>query len=70
MKGLTKPIVRIENWYVDLSLDRLIGVVYEHPNIPDGEEVTTSRLVDYDPKTNTALIETQNTIYKLGVPRR
>lgn len=61
-----KPQARIEQWYVD-HYDRLVGIVFNHPNFPDGAEVVTSRVVEWNKANNHA--ETKNTNYILGVPR-
>lgn len=64
-----KPKARLEQWFVG-SNDNLHGKVYGHPDpeIKDGDEVTTSRVVRFDPETKKAWAETQNTLYELGEP--
>lgn len=61
-----KPTARIENWCVGDN-DRLFGQVYDHPSFPDGTEVVTSRVVEWDSTRKRAT--TKNTNYILGEPR-
>ena len=56
----SKPIVKIENWYV--LGDRLYGEVNDHPNFNRGDFVKTSAILD----RNEGLVVTKNTIYELG----
>jgi hypothetical protein len=57
---------RLENWFVGCG-DLLFGNVYGHPKWPDGTEVVTSRVVQWDKENNRAV--TRNTQYVLGSPR-
>lgn len=56
---------RLENWYVGPD-DRLFGQVYDDHRWPDGTEIVTSRVVEWDSETKTA--RTKNTGYILGEP--
>lgn len=58
---------KLEDWYVG-SDNLLHGNVYGHPKIPDGEFITTSRIVTLNSENGEA--ETLNTNYKLGSPKR
>jgi hypothetical protein len=57
--------IRIEKWFVG-PYDLIYGYVYGHPNISDGSEIKTSRIVTWDTATNK--IKTKNTNYTLGEP--
>lgn len=64
-----KPTVRIENWFIVAG--RIYGKIYGHPLFPDGEEVTTSHLVNKEQICETGqTVETKNTFYKLGDKRK
>lgn len=64
---MSKPEVRIENWYVVVK--RIHGDAYGHPRFDDGTAVVTS--VIEKPKTpykEGDVVETRNTLYTLGKP--
>ena len=64
-----KPAARIEQWM--LLHGRLFGNVYGHPGIPDGTYVSTSpvrNLHRTKPLAEGATVETNNTLYQLGLP--
>lgn len=61
----SKKSVFLTDWFVGPN-DLLYGRVYGHPEIPDGEEVSTSRVVEFNKETNTAI--TKNTKYILLRP--
>ena len=63
----TKPMARIEDWFIGPH-DLLYGKVYGHHRFPDGTEITTSRVVRFDREKNQAI--TLNTEYILGEPRK
>lgn len=54
---------RLEDWFVTEG-DQIIGHVFNHPTIADGEIVTTSRVAELNVKTGYAI--TKNTRYILG----
>lgn len=60
-----KQKARLENWYVGED-DLLYGIVFGHPKIADGTQVSTSRVVSFNPESKKA--ETLNTHYELGQP--
>lgn len=55
---------RIENYSVWNGM--LVGRVYDHPKLPNGEQIITTPLkfIDYDKKE----AHTKNNVYTLGVP--
>lgn len=59
-----KPLVRLEDWYVFGGV-MLAGAAIGHPKHPDGKRVHTSRIVR---QLDDGTIETQNTLYTLGLP--
>lgn len=72
--------MRLENWHFGITeLDPytppecagsvLGGEVYGHPNFNDGDKVTTSRLVEFDPKGKVA-ITASGSVYELGAPKK
>lgn len=61
-----KPQARLEQWFVDYY-DRLVGIIFNHPDFPDGTEIITSRVVEWNHEKKHA--ETKNTNYILGAPR-
>lgn len=54
---------RIEDWFVTEG-DLILGRVYDHPSLPDGEIIRTSRVVALDRDRGVAV--TKNTRYILG----
>lgn len=54
---------RLENWFIT-DYDLIMGEIYGHPTIPDGETVRTSRVVYLDTDSGDAI--TKNTHYILG----
>lgn len=58
-------LVALLDWFVGPN-DLLYGKVYGHPEIADGEEVSTSRVVEWDKETN--IVRTKNTKYVLLRP--
>jgi hypothetical protein len=76
-RGVSKPVVLIENWavvqspifrsYDELGPGKhLMGKVLGHANLPDMLLIYTSPIVSVD--TNKGVIETLNTVYQLGKP--
>ena len=61
-----KPQVRIENWYILYS--KVYGEFYGHPKMSEGESNCTSDLIVLDIISN--YVETENTRYILGRPRK
>lgn len=61
-----KPRARIENWSIRRlgRSTRMSGVVYGHPQIPDGTEIVTSAVLLLGGER----AETRNTVYRLGTP--
>lgn len=57
-----KQSARLEEWFV--GPHGLYGKVFDHPSIPDGKIVQTSRVVTFDKEKNLAI--TKNTEYVLG----
>lgn len=69
VNNFAKPHVCIDSWEIITHWGvspRLRGLVRNHPEIPDGEMVITSGIVSYDPRGS--WIETQSSIYILGIP--
>jgi hypothetical protein len=74
MEDLTKPICRIENWYVistPIDTAQLRGEVYGHPNFIEGHLIYTSAISTVTPPNKGRLkkgdkVETINSIYILG----
>ena len=75
---MRKPFVRLENWAtvpIAGSLDfeplepgkRLVGNAFGYPNLPGRTFVWTSRILSVD--GDKGLVETANTIYRLGKPK-
>jgi len=69
MTRTPKPIVRLEAWTYHETNDPqynrdhvLSGNPYGHPRLPDGESITTSRILG----KRGSLVEMQNTLYDLG----
>jgi hypothetical protein len=60
-----KQKATLKNWVKHPFLNSLLGEVYGHPDkdLPDGELITTSTIVNLDRDNKTA--ETLNTIYTL-----
>ena len=54
-----KPVVQIKD--ARLFNNRLVGAAIDHPNIPSGAEVFTSKIVKIEGNT----VETKNTIYNV-----
>ena len=70
-----KPSVKIENWAVVPGLNTagyqslrpgnlLVGKVFGHPRIEEGEFVFSSPIVSLD--MNNQAVVTRNTVYRLG----
>lgn len=55
-----KPTAILRNYYIDWS-GRLRGTVFDHPCLPNGSSIITSRIVE----DRGATVETRNTIYIL-----
>lgn len=60
-----KPKAQLNNWLYVFG-GKLAGVVFNHPEFQDGAEIITTKAIAFDPEGN--WIETQNTVYILGVP--
>jgi hypothetical protein len=76
---MRKPFVTLENWAVvptagSLSFEplqpgkRLVGNAFGHANFPGRTFVWTSSILTVD--RNRGLVETSNTIYRLGEPQK
>jgi len=57
-------MVKLENWYIVKELNKVIGNVYGHDGIKDGEEIITSQIRFIDPEET--YVTTNNSVYKLG----
>lgn len=68
-------MVRIENWNLKIKPSdcllgniynyfKLEGIVYGHPKIPDGADITTSKIIEIAG----LYVQTKNTRYLLGHP--
>ena len=66
-----KRIVRIEDWAIAdvFGGPAINGKVYGHPRFPEGSQVTTSYVVDKDPKER-IIITYSGTNYSLGKARK
>ena len=64
------PSVQLKDWGTirDEHGKRLIGIVYGHPNFPDGSDVTTSLVQEINCQLGIA--RTLNTVYILVGPRQ
>lgn len=80
---MDKPEVKIEQWWVAAAQDMLLpfdlspnddgyhflhGVCTGHPRLSDGTHIHTSYVVNFDWKNGR--VETRNSIYILGAPRK
>ena len=72
-----KKEVLIENWRIIaadspytapecLGSRKIVGEVFGHPKKEDGAEVITSRIITIGKFEEGSVIETRNTLYKLG----
>ena len=68
--------MRIENWSLcttlfdpykppELHAKKVHGNVYGHPTYPDGEEITTSRIIEVNAATHTVKT-VSGSVYELG----
>lgn len=74
---MTKEICYLDNWSV-ISMNPysppenspmcLLGRVYNHKNFTDGKRIQTSIVLDIKTEKGITLVETANTIYKVGEP--
>ena len=60
-------MVKLENWYIVKELNKVIGNVYGHDEIDDGEEIITSEIRFVD--INQQYVTTNNSVYDLGKKR-
>jgi len=60
-------MAKLENWYIVKELNKVIGNVYGHDEIDDGEEIITSQIRFIDPKET--YVTTNNSVYDLGKKR-
>lgn len=60
---------RLENWVVTQWFSQAIidGLIYNDTRWEDGTRIYTSAIVKID--TENEIVETRNTLYKLGVPK-
>lgn len=57
------PVARLEDWFVTEN-DLIVGRIFGHPTISDGEIVRTSRIAILSNSKKFAV--TQHTFYELG----
>ena len=60
-------MAKLENWYIVKELNKVIGNVYGHDGIEDGEEIMTSQIRFIDPEETH--VTTNNSVYDLGKKR-
>jgi hypothetical protein len=66
---LGKPHVLIQNWNLEVAeagWAYLTGKVFGHERFPNGHDVRTSAIVDYEILDGQEILESKNTIYLLG----
>lgn len=59
-----KPLAQLEQWTYNKENNLLTGIVYNHAVYTNGHKISTNRVKAYDG----LYAETQNTLYRLGLP--
>lgn len=62
----SKQRAKLDRWHYDIGSACLSGIVYDHPKLPDGQYVSTTRVLWINRKMRIA--ETRNTVYILLKP--